>query len=69
MHKSRLPGEIALCLVVCALSCPATLLRRTTLEQVVACFESPEYQHVASFRRAGGGAVENVMVDGGDATQ
>ena len=40
-----------------------------TFEQGVACFESPEYQHAASFRRAGGGVVENVMVDGGDATQ
>ena len=40
-----------------------------TLEQGVACFESPEYQHAAAFRRAGGGIVENVMVDGGDATQ
>lgn len=39
-----------------------------TLEQGVACFESPEYQHAASFRRAGGGVVENVMVDGGDPT-
>lgn len=39
-----------------------------TLEQGVACFESPEYQHAASFRRAGAGVVENVMVDGGDAT-
>jgi uncharacterized protein (DUF1330 family) len=40
-----------------------------TLEQGVACFESPEYQHAASFRRAGGGVVENVMVEGGDATK
>lgn len=39
-----------------------------TLEQGVACFESPEYQEAAAFRRAGGGIVENVMVDGGDAT-
>ena len=39
-----------------------------TLEQGVACFESPEYQAAAAFRRAGGGIVENVMVDGGDAT-
>jgi uncharacterized protein (DUF1330 family) len=40
-----------------------------TLEQGVACFESPEYQAAAAFRRAGGGVVENVMVDGGDATK
>jgi uncharacterized protein (DUF1330 family) len=39
-----------------------------TLEQAVACFESPEYQEAAAFRRAGGGVVENVIVDGGDAT-
>ena len=39
-----------------------------TLEQGVACFESPEYQAAAAFRRAGGGIVENVMVEGGDAT-
>ena len=39
-----------------------------TLEQGVACFESPEYQNAAAFRRAGGGLVENVIVDGGDAT-
>ena len=38
-------------------------------QQGVACFESPEYQHAAAFRRAGAGVVENVMVDGGDATQ
>ena len=39
-----------------------------TLEQAVACFESPEYQEAAGFRRAGGGVVENVIVEGGDAT-
>jgi uncharacterized protein (DUF1330 family) len=39
-----------------------------TLEQGVACFESPEYQEAAAFRRAGGGVVENVVVEGGDAT-
>jgi uncharacterized protein (DUF1330 family) len=39
-----------------------------TLEQGVACFQSPEYQEAASFRRSGGGVVENVIVDGGDAT-
>ena len=40
-----------------------------TLEQGVKCFESPEYQEAAAFRRNGGGVVENVVVDGGDATQ
>jgi uncharacterized protein (DUF1330 family) len=39
-----------------------------SLEQGVACFQSPEYQEAASFRRAGGGVVENVIVDAGDAT-
>ena len=40
-----------------------------TLEQAVACFESPEYQEAAAFRRtAGAGVVLNVVVDGGDAT-
>jgi len=38
-----------------------------TLEQGVKCFESPEYQEAAAFRRAGGGVVELVMVDAGDA--
>jgi uncharacterized protein (DUF1330 family) len=36
-------------------------------EEAVACFESPEYQEAAVFRRAGG-VVENVIVDGVDAT-
>ena len=40
-----------------------------TLEQGVACFESREYQEAAAFRRAGGGVVENAIVDGGDATK
>ena len=39
-----------------------------TFEQAVACFESPEYQEAAAHRKAGGGIVENVIVDGGDAT-
>jgi len=39
-----------------------------TFEQAVACFESPEYQEAAAHRKAGGGVVENVIVDGGDAT-
>jgi uncharacterized protein (DUF1330 family) len=40
-----------------------------TLEQAVACFESPEYQEASTFRRNGGGIVENVIVEGGDATK
>jgi uncharacterized protein (DUF1330 family) len=39
-----------------------------TFEQAVACFESKEYQAAAAFRKGGGGIVENVIVDGGDAT-
>ena len=39
-----------------------------TLEQGVACFESPEYQDAAQFRKHGGGIVENVIVESGDAT-
>jgi len=39
-----------------------------TFEQAVACFESKEYQDAAAHRKAGGGIVENVIVDGGDAT-
>jgi uncharacterized protein (DUF1330 family) len=39
-----------------------------TMEQAVACFESPEYKEAASFRKNGGGIVENVIVEGGDAT-
>lgn len=35
-----------------------------TMEDAVACFESPEYQHAASFRRQGAGEVENVVVEG-----
>ena len=40
-----------------------------TMEQGIACFESPEYQAAAAFRRRGGGVVENVIVEGGDATK
>ena len=40
-----------------------------TLEQAVKCNSSPEYQAAAAYRRAPGvGEVEQVMVDGGDAT-
>jgi uncharacterized protein (DUF1330 family) len=40
-----------------------------SFEQGVACFSSDEYQEAAAFRRADGGEVEIVMVDGGDATR
>ncbi len=40
-----------------------------TFEQAVACFNSPEYQAASEYRRRNGvGEVENVIVDGGDAT-
>jgi len=39
-----------------------------TFEQGVACFQSPEYEDAAAFRRSGAGEVELVTVDGGDAT-
>ena len=38
-----------------------------TLEEAVACYQSPEYQEASVFRKAGG-VVENVIVEGGDAT-
>src|ERR1700719_4536099 len=40
-----------------------------TFEQGVACFQLPEYDRAAAFRRAGAGEVETVMVEGGDATR
>lgn len=40
-----------------------------TLERGIECFESKEYQEAAAFRRNGGGEVELVMVEGGDATK
>ncbi|HUG77622.1 MAG TPA: DUF1330 domain-containing protein [Burkholderiales bacterium] len=39
-----------------------------SLEQAVACHESPEYQEAAAFRQSGAGEVELVIVEGGDAT-
>ena len=39
-----------------------------SFEQAVACFESKEYRAASAFRRDGAGIVENVIVDGGDAT-
>jgi uncharacterized protein (DUF1330 family) len=35
-----------------------------TLGLGVACFNSPEYQEAAAFRRGGAGVVENVIVEG-----
>jgi uncharacterized protein (DUF1330 family) len=39
-----------------------------SLEQAVACHDSPEYREAAAFRRKGAGEVELVIVEGGDAT-
>ena len=40
-----------------------------TLEQAVACHDSPEYAEASAFRKAGAaGEVELVIVEGGDAT-
>lgn len=40
-----------------------------TLEQAVACHESPEYQEAAAFRGGGAGEVELVILEGGEATK
>ena len=40
-----------------------------SLEQAAACHASPEYQAAAAFRRNGGGVVEQVIVESGDATR
>jgi len=39
-----------------------------TMEAAIGCFESKAYQEAAAFRRGGAGIVENVIVEGGDAT-
>lgn len=39
-----------------------------SLEAGVKCFQSPEYTEAAAFRRGEAGVVENVIVEGGDAT-
>ena len=38
-----------------------------SLEQAVKCHESPEYREAAAFRKGGGGEVELVIVESGDA--
>ncbi|HZL59710.1 MAG TPA: DUF1330 domain-containing protein [Stellaceae bacterium] len=40
-----------------------------TLEDGVRCFKSKEYDAAAAFRRRGAGEVENVIVEGGEATK
>jgi uncharacterized protein (DUF1330 family) len=44
------------------------LIEFPTFAAGVVCFESPEYMAAAAFRRAGAGIVENVIVEGGEAT-
>jgi uncharacterized protein (DUF1330 family) len=39
-----------------------------TFEAGVQCFESPEYVAAAAHRRSGAGIVENVILEGGEAT-
>ncbi len=39
-----------------------------SMEQAVACHGSPEYQAAAAYRRDGAGEVEQVIVEGGEAT-
>ncbi len=39
-----------------------------SLERAQACFNSPEYNEAAAFRRSGAGINELVIVEGGDAT-
>lgn len=39
-----------------------------TFEQGVACFQSPEYDAAAAFRRSGAGEVETIMLEAGEAT-
>ena len=39
-----------------------------TFEAGVGCFTSPEYNEAAAFRRNGGGEVETIIVESGDAT-
>jgi len=39
-----------------------------SLEQAVACHDSPEYQEASAFRKSGVGEVELVIVEGGEAT-
>jgi uncharacterized protein (DUF1330 family) len=40
-----------------------------SLEQAIACHDSPEYREAAAFRKGGAGEVELVIVEGGEATR
>ena len=48
---------------------PFVVIEFPTFEQGVGCFTSKEYDEAAAFRRAGGGEVETVIVEAGDATK
>ncbi|MFN0164074.1 MAG: DUF1330 domain-containing protein [Burkholderiales bacterium] len=39
-----------------------------TMQHAIDCFESPAYVAAAAHRRSGAGVVENVIVEGGEAT-
>jgi uncharacterized protein (DUF1330 family) len=39
-----------------------------SMEQAIACHESPEYQEAAAHRRGGAGEIELVIVEAGEAT-
>jgi len=39
-----------------------------SMEQAIACHDSPEYQEAAAHRRGGAGEVELVIVEAGEAT-
>ena len=45
------------------------VLEFPTMEAAVSCFQSEAYKRAASHRRNGGGIVENVIVEGGEATR
>lgn len=44
------------------------LIEFPTVDHAIRCFESDEYRRAAEFRRNGAGIVENVIVEGGEAT-
>ncbi len=40
------------------------LIEFPSMEQAIACHDSPEYEEASAFRKGGGGEVELVVVDG-----
>jgi len=44
------------------------VIQFTSLDQAVACHQSPEYQEASAFRRHGAGINELVIVESGNAT-